>query len=614
MLSTSAWRLVWALLLGVHVELGDAAPAGSPHLGTFPPALHRLAAAHGVRRLELSLTQGHWVYGPPPPEPLPPAPPPGLELRVQFGRSVNDTYAAFGAVTRALGGALCSALGMVLEEGVLAAPRAGWFGRRAVASGRQIYAFLPQQALCSESLGAWQRLAPCRGEAGLAAALPAAAFAAAPYRSLGLRLTAAGGAVCLRQSLTAVLDGARGAAAQQQLAVRRAVPACPAASSAAAYLPPPRPQQAAAGCKLVETVAGQLQVCDTSQLARVWPLPGSRDSGSSGAAHPPAGGWQPGLLRVERHVISTGGTSGELVLAARVAAPPLPRGLAATCAAAGEGARSGALLHVMQLLPWQLPAVEGSLRVALDGRELSLGGPEVTWASLPLHLQRRRGSLGAALELLLNLPAGSGGGGEGEQEVVVSLRFRKAFLSVFDQPPDASRGVDLPPAIVTLIPGPCDTSSHGDGSARGGSSARAAGGSLLAVLALTRGDDAGHCGPARAYSGGAVVRLPIPDASMPFNVICFASTLLAVYFGGMVNTMREPRASGAAGAARRTLRRKLARAALLAVLVGSLAVFLDKELQAQVDGCIQQAQGVLRHLRRVQSPQEHGELAPAPTR
>jgi phosphatidylinositol glycan class T len=39
------------------------------------------------------------------------------------------------------------------------------------------------------------------------------------------------------------------------------------------------------------------------------------------------------------------------------------------------------------------------------------------------------------------------------------------------------------------------------------------------------------------HSAAHLVPMPIPDLSMPFNVICFTSTVLAVYFGGMLNAL-----------------------------------------------------------------------------
>lgn len=46
-----------------HFEFSAAAPLHAEHAGSFPAALLALARRHGVRQLELSLTQGRWVGG-----------------------------------------------------------------------------------------------------------------------------------------------------------------------------------------------------------------------------------------------------------------------------------------------------------------------------------------------------------------------------------------------------------------------------------------------------------------------------------------------------------------------------------------------------------------------
>ena len=69
--------------------------------------------------------------------------------------------------------------------------------------------------------------------------------------------------------------------------------------------------------------------------------------------------------------------------------------------------------------------------------------------------------------------------------------------------------------------------------------------------------------------------------------------------------LRTPGSAGA-GHPRRTLQRRLQRLALLAVLMGSLAVFLDRELQRRVDSALH-ALG-LTHVTLPPHLQQHGEL------
>lgn len=50
----------------------------------------------------------------------------------------------------------------------------------------------------------------------------------------------------------------------------------------------------------------------------------------------------------------------------------------------------------------------------------------------------------AFIELCLRIPPAA-------QSLALSIAFQKAFLSVFDHPPDAYRGFDMPAALVTIL-------------------------------------------------------------------------------------------------------------------------------------------------------------------
>lgn len=177
-------------------------------------------------------------------------------------------------------------------------------------------------------------------------------------------------------------------------------------------------------------------------------------------------------------------------------------------------------------------------------QELHAGSPELAWLSLDARPDRT-----PVVELLVRLPcrnpaaaggaAGGAGGAPGEHVLTVSVGYRAAFVGVFDHAPDASRGVDVPPALATLLPPACAGGSGGSdqqAATRSGGSAGAGAQAGVPLLERLRRD----CGARQGYSnggGGGVVPLPIPDFSMPFNVICFTSTLLAVLLGGATNTV-----------------------------------------------------------------------------
>jgi len=84
-------------------------------------------------------------------------------------------------------------------------------------------------------------------------------------------------------------------------------------------------------------------------------------------------------------------------------------------------------------------------------------------------------------------------------------------------------------------------------------------------------------------SEGAVMQLAQPDFSMPYNVCCLTSTVLAVYLGAMLNAVLRRQApqlsEGQAAAAGRARKFRVA-AVLLAF--GGAAVYLDPGLQSSL--------------------------------
>lgn len=102
-------------------------------------------------------------------------------------------------------------------------------------------------------------------------------------------------------------------------------------------------------------------------------------------------------------------------------------------------------------------------------------------------LDRERGT---QLEVKLRVPPKS--------TVFLTYDFEKSILRYTEYPPDANRGFDVPGAVITILNG--------------------ASSSNLRTTAL-------------------LLNLPTPDFSMPYNVIIFTSTAIALAFGGMFNLL-----------------------------------------------------------------------------
>ena len=111
----------------------------------------------------------------------------------------------------------------------------------------------------------------------------------------------------------------------------------------------------------------------------------------------------------------------------------------------------------------------------------------------------------STLEMQLSVPAET-------TTVRVSVNFEKAFLRLNEFPPDASRGFDLPSALVSLPPPKVlifDRNIEGKPPLAS---------PLLDAMERLRGG-----GSERVYVGGPLLTLPTPDFSMPFNVITMVS-------------------------------------------------------------------------------------------
>lgn len=102
----------------------------------------------------------------------------------------------------------------------------------------------------------------------------------------------------------------------------------------------------------------------------------------------------------------------------------------------------------------------------------------------------------------------------------MTVSFRKAFILYTEHPPDAHRGWDLPPAVLTPL---CEASLNATGLVHSYG---------LGPLEL----GANACG-SRIYTSTLLVDLATPDFSMPYNVIIMTSTVVALFFGSIFNLL-----------------------------------------------------------------------------
>lgn len=84
------------------------------------------------------------------------------------------------------------------------------------------------------------------------------------------------------------------------------------------------------------------------------------------------------------------------------------------------------------------------------------------------------------------------------------------------------------------------------------------------------------------YATGALVPLPTPDFSMPYNVCCMTCTVLAIYILGVMSVVFDKPATGAAST-KAARQKQTAKVVALFVCFGSAALAFDKSLQRQIE-------------------------------
>ncbi|CAG8977575.1 hypothetical protein HYALB_00008351 [Hymenoscyphus albidus] len=133
----------------------------------------------------------------------------------------------------------------------------------------------------------------------------------------------------------------------------------------------------------------------------------------------------------------------------------------------------------LETLPWFMKLYLHTLKAKINGVEEDI----IKEMYYRPALDRKRGT---QLEIRILIPANS--------TVVLTYDFEKAILRYTEYPPDANRGFDIAPAVITI----------GD----------------IAIRTTS-----------------LLLPLPTPDFSMPYNVIILTSTVMALSFGFIYNLL-----------------------------------------------------------------------------
>lgn len=141
-------------------------------------------------------------------------------------------------------------------------------------------------------------------------------------------------------------------------------------------------------------------------------------------------------------------------------------------------------------------------------------------------------------------------------DVKIHLNIERTILSVFDYPPDVSRGIDIPAPVVRVAPHAISHADRQDGMCDGPHEIVVAGQNVL-------------------------FHLPIPDASMPFNVACFTATLISLVFGSVIQmALWSPHDLEKLRSGKNSIKKRLVRLAIVSLVGGSVVLYVDPSSQA----------------------------------
>ncbi|URE08224.1 Gpi16 subunit, GPI transamidase component [Musa troglodytarum] len=523
-----------------HFHFQSTAPpsaANGRHHHLFPKAIAQLVRKFRIKDLELSFTQGRWNYeswGGSDPISSTNAKPPGVELWALFDLPVMEIDATWKDLTHALSGLFCASINFLESSTSYFAP--SWAFRSNVSNLR--YGALPREAVCTENLTPWLKLLPCRDKAGLASLLDRPSIYKGYYHSQRLQLTSTKSTgMVLKQTLTVVLkpDVQRNSAhssldnsiqpswSVSSMFKKNVTGLCVPAKTSRIFF------------ELETNMVVELEklgygdswsnsIFDLSpNPVRVFkesnPLPGRSNSiiyeYINYSEHEPLDlgmKWKLPFIwscsqspfHASRFLMGSGNERGSIAIS-----------LQSTESNKEFLAKShGCTVQVLifQVVPWYVKVYYHTLQVFIDGKPQSASDVIEKIQVSPSEDKLFPGTL----ELMLRYPCSV-------QSVALTLDFDKGFLHIDEYPPDANQGFDIPSALVTF-PNFHSSRSYVEDNL-----------SINSPLLLKFQEK----NVVRSYTEALLVPLTTPDFSMPYNVITFTCTVLALYFGSLLNVLRR---------------------------------------------------------------------------
>ena len=554
-------------------EQGSGREDGHHHK-LFPKAIFQIVQKFRIQEMELSFTQGRWdhrLWGGLDGLESAHVKPGGVELWAQFRQSNEDVDMLWRNLTHALSGLFCASINF-LEDPAMVSKMGGARQANAGDMGAVRQGALPREAVCTENLTPWLKLLPCRDRAGLSTLLERPRIHNGNYYSLRVLVKAGNGidhpkgSLRLSQTLTVVLKSSETSAASRpvrdkNLQLRRPdwslsslfgrplVGSCPLATSSHVHLQlEPNLVEELKRAENRRDIDGMLSIpknaheddqnglyapaedldVNSSNVFNLNVAPeavskqvlGSAiapffylnyDVQKCSKAHPLDVGiswkafvaWSPsqGPFRATQFLTGRGNGRGAIVSLVNANRDGC-NGMRWCPVSEGDHGLPAIDVTTFQIVPWYVRLYMHTLKVVVDGERV----PLKKGVRLKLSPANDRKSP-AVLVIGVTIPRNT-------SMLLVSVEFDKGYLRIDEHPPDANRGFDIPSALFTFA------------------SSDSSGNSVSKLRPDTSQDRV------QIYSDNLLVLLATPDFSMPYNVITFTMTALALYFGSLLNSLR----------------------------------------------------------------------------
>ncbi|RCI07683.1 hypothetical protein L249_5732 [Ophiocordyceps polyrhachis-furcata BCC 54312] len=511
----------------------------------FPRSLGQILQHAGTRELHLRFTLGRWDaerWG---------ARPwggareggTGVELWAWLDRDADENWLT---LTNALSGLFCASLNFIdstrTTRPVVSFQPEGHHPYATLETTSLLHGVLPHEVVCTENLTPFLKLLPCKGKAGIASLLDGHKLFDASFQSMAIdvRPICDVSGVCvlqMEQTIDMVLDVERSKRPRDNPIPR----------------PPPsqdllcdksKPYDSDGVCFPADHLHGQhwaLSEIFGRAMKGVCPLtdgktppiclqvPNTRNvsvtrASSSDIKHPSGMSrcYIPDVDDAEFDLELTKPSADDAAASRDLVEPETPL-LFAERSFMGHGQEHGGVQAIltnpgdsevefvyMESLPWFMRIYLHTLSTRISSSSAATNSSSRIIEEIYYRpaLDRARGT---QLELLMRIPA--------HCTVFLTYDFSKSILRYTEYPPDANRGFDVAAAVIT-----------------------------------TRAPRSGL----NLRTTSLLLYLPTPDFSMPYNVIIFTSTAIALTFGGLYNILVR-RLVGVDEAPNTMLKTKLAR-------------------------------------------------------